>query len=268
MNRNRITLLASAALFAATPAMAIVLGTNITIPDNNYSGTGWYGPQEDNETEANPFTLQGQHWDLEGMFMNGTQLSLVGGYDFKNGVTHAGYTYRSGDIFFDVNGDAKYGHAINGGSGVGGIVNNTFGYDFALQLDYTAMTFKVIGLDATTWVNRGTDVPSSNPWRYSSGGVDTGITGSFNYIGGLSGAEVGGMLGYGGNDTHYVISLDTSFLSGLVASGSSVTWHYTMECGNDNLMGRSAVPDTATTLALFGSALLGLAGFRRWSIRA
>ena len=82
---------------------------------NPYAGvtTGWYGDHEDNETETHPNTLQGQHWDLEGMYMDGSALTVVGGYDFRDGFTYSGHNYSSGDIFIDVDGDVVYGYPDN-----------------------------------------------------------------------------------------------------------------------------------------------------------
>src|SRR5450432_2916375 len=76
------------------------IGNNITISDKNSAGSDWYSDREDQETETNPNTVTSQQWDLEGMFQKGNQLTLVGGFDFKNGVPWSdGHTYRSGDIF-------------------------------------------------------------------------------------------------------------------------------------------------------------------------
>ena len=254
---------ATAVMAFAQVASALPLGTDITIPDNNYSGTGWYGNHEDNESETNPNTVQGQDWDLEGMYMNnGSTLTIVGGYDFKNGTTYNSHTYTSGDIFIDVNGNAVYGQTANGGSGTGGTTTSLFGYEYVLDLDYNTMTYDVIQLTpGSTVLTKVSDVPSSNPWKYSSGG--TQVAGyqdvSFTYYSNLSNADVGGLQGYGGDNVHYAIVTDLGFL----ADGTVVTVHYTYECGNDNLMGRTMVPDMASTVTLCGFALLGLAGLRR-----
>ena len=81
------------------------MADNITIYDGNSSSeTGWYGTQEDQEVE--PGMQTGQYWDLEGFFLDGSMLSMVGGFNFKTG--RDGYT--SGDIFIDIDGDAGGGY--------------------------------------------------------------------------------------------------------------------------------------------------------------
>src|SRR5690606_9818689 len=176
-----LSLLIAASAFA-DPAD---FGANITIFDNNSRTHSWYGNHEDNETETNPDTLIGQQWDLEGIFLdNNLNLTLVGGYDFKNGAVANGKTYRSGDIFIDIDGDASYG------------------------------------------------LP-------------------------LAGSVTGGS----GNDNHYSISLDVSFLA-----GSTATFPDTTECGNDDLVGRAdvpGVPDASSTGALLAAALLTARGIAR-----
>lgn len=243
-----------AGLLAASAASAIPLGTNITIADNHKTGAAWEGNSEDQETE--PGTIHTQAWDLEGMFLDGTKLTLVGGFDFKNGVNYGGRNYGAGDLFVDVDGDAKFGSASNGGSGLGGTVKNRFGYDYVFDLNFTTMTFDILSLGSNTVTARGSDIAASNPWRYVSGGDQVaGYQGlKFDYFKDLTNADVGGLLG----GSHYAVTLDVSFLS-----GQDATFHNTMACGNDNLMGRAHVPDTASTVSLLGLSLLGLAAVRR-----
>lgn len=256
-------ILASTAAALATP-----YGTNITISDKNYAGTGWYSNREDQETETNPNTITSQAWDLEGMFLDSQTLTLVGGYDFKNGVLANNKLYRSGDIFVDINGDAKYGQAANGLSGTKGTVANSFGWDYVLDLNFVTMTYNVIALTAQSMVNRGTDVASSNPWTYQSGGsavngyqnmaltYTPNLTNAFTGFQGDSTNTTGWSTGT--NDLHYALSVNLAFLA-----GQDAIFHYTMECGNDNLMGQAHVPDTGSTTVLIGLGLLALGGVRR-----
>ena len=282
---NRHTLLSASTCLAAfalllSSASASTYGTNITISDQNYAGSDWYSNREDQETETNPNTITGQVWDMEGMFLSGSTLTLVGGFDFKNGTNSGGYNFKTGDIFIDVDGDAKYGPA-NAGSGAiawgdgphTAITDNTFGYDYVIHLDMANDTYDVYSLSALSQVVRVLDVETSNPWTYSSGG--TALQGyqnlAFNYISGLSNADTGfegddtNFTGYStGSNAHYALQVDLGFIAGQTA-----TFHYTMECGNDNLMGQSVTttthktPDSGSTVLLFGMALLGFAGIRR-----
>lgn len=263
----------------ATPTVAS-LGGSITISDNNYAtGTGWYGNHEDNETETNPTTIKGQQWDLEAMYKNGSQVTLVGGFDFRNGTTYDNLNYRTGDIFIDVNGDAKYGQAPNGGSGLNGNVANTFGYDYVVHFNSGLTSYSVYQINTSSIVTRVMDVPSSNPWVYVSGG--TAING-FQNVSIVNGSTYGllsstvanglttfgststGLLGYLGNNDHYYLTVNTGFLP----AHTTATFHYTVECGNDNLMGRANVPDAgASTLLLLGGAMTTLVGLRRRFIK-
>jgi hypothetical protein len=265
----------------ATPTVAS-LGGSITISDANYaSGTGWYGNHEDNETETNPTTIKGQDWDLEAMYMHGKWLSLVGGFDFRNGTTYGGLNYGTGDIFIDVNGDAKYGQSTNGGSGLGGNVANTFGYDYVVHFNSTLTSYSVFQINSSSIVSRIEDVPSSNPWVYVSGGTavagyqNVGIYGDYGLL--SSGVAAGlttfgstslGLQGYVYStntsvmdNNHYYLTVNTGFLP----AHTTATFHYTVECGNDNLMGRTkTIPDAgASTFFLLGGAMTLLVGLRR-----
>ena len=276
--KSKILLFSVLAIFLiAGNSMAIPLGENITIFDGVANGTGWYSDREDQEVE--PGCLTGQTWDLEGFFLDGSTLTMVGGFDFKNGVPDPypwrNLHYDSGDIFIDTEGGFNYGTPGTGGGLK--VIQNTFGYEYVLDLDFEQylsdgtlnsgyLKYTVWGLDnaSTVTVYFGQN-DESNPWRYHDGGTAlTDYTGvAFDYWSGLADDKVAGLEGEGG--PHYAAAFDLSFL------GASMDFnaHFTYECGNDNLIGSGKtgeepppIPEPGTML-LLGFGLIGLAGFGR-----
>lgn len=249
------SLCAAVLLLSSGPLLALPVGTNITIYDGDSSApTGWAGMQEDNETE--PGTVQDQSWDLENFFSYGTnQIGMVGGYNFFN--TNGG-DYRPGDIFIDINGGIIAGNA----SGPDGNANvaNTFGYEYALDINWNALTYDIVQLNpgtVTTTTYYGINY-GSNPWQYFSGGSVIG-SGSFLGESGLTDGDTG-MLG----GSHYAAyGFDLSFLG-----VSNYTVHFTAACGNDNLMGSAATVPVPAAVWLLGSAIGALGFARRRRLKA
>jgi hypothetical protein len=242
-------------LCLSTQALAYNFGIDITISDANHAaGTSWYGDHEDQEVE--PGMLANQHWDLEGFFLDRTNLTLIGGYDFLNGQDGI----FPGDIFLDIDHDAVFGD-IHGAQNGNRTVKNSFGYDYALDLDFEDLTFVAYAIDDTAMVETAfyKQNQGSSPWRYVSGGTlvtpePIGIV----YRSGLADGDTGLLGGF-----HNAVTLDLSFLNDL-HHGTHFISHFTMGCGNDNLMGEGALPaPEPATILLIGCGLLGFASIVR-----
>jgi hypothetical protein len=258
---------------------AFAYGTQITIYDEN--GTNGLGSaSEDNEAE--PGMVQSQGWDLEGFFLDGSTLTMIGGYDFVNGKQNL----DSGDVFIDVDADSAIYGDIHRTTTVAGLEvdykangntdeNDTFGYDYVLDMDFSNFTYDVYELTEETWTTTSYQWQNqgSNPWRYKSGGKLLAEDVSFGYETGKSDAETG-FDGWGTNSHNVVTGLDLSFISSEVSVDFIA--HFTMECGNDNLMGRGTLDPTTgggggsaattpepATMFLLGAGLVGFATLRR-----
>jgi hypothetical protein len=230
---------------------------NITIDDNRsggnwtYSGVDYKGINIGNEDqEVEPNMVTNQVWDLEGFFQEGSMLSMVGGFDYKNGVDHGGHNYGSGDIFISVGDAPTYG--IEGAT-----LNN--GYEYAIDLDFNTSTYKVYGLDAGSVLKdviENQNTPESSPWAFEHTNEDLLAEGTFLYEAGLSDGDTGFKGG-----THYSLS---GFDLGFLGANADFFAHFTMECGNDNLMGQGTtpVPEPATML-LLGVGVMGLGVLNR-----
>lgn len=268
-------LLISALATMLTVGSAFAFGTEITIYDEN--GTQGIGAfSEDNEAE--PGMVQSAAWDLEGFFLDDSNiLTMVGTYDFENGAWSGsnGRDLMSGDLFIDVDGDARYGDYHEAWTAGNQTVTNTFGYDDVLDMDFSDSTYDVyaLGEGSRTITSIYTQNQGSNPWRYADGGTLMAENVAFDYQTGLSDAESGGFSGWGA--THNAVTgLDLNIIDPGIDPQFVV--HFTMECGNDNLMGRGELasstpgggggmaegPEPATML-LLGSGLAGLAVLRK-----
>lgn len=257
----------------ALPAAAAYM--NITIGDtlpNNGTGTGIGG--EDNEVETG--NVLGQEWDLEAFLFDATskRLQVQGGYNMVNGQWGTGWnqTFYSGDVFIDVNGDAKWGSTINfdasnNNNGYVSVANSLYAWDYAIVFERVGSAtgggvltgnYSVYQLSGASDVEVFFDANNqANPFRYLSGG--TMVEG----VGGTVAQSLdnpAGASGIGNNNTHYLLGdIDLGFLAG--AGSGDYTFHYTQGCGNDLLMGKTtawSVPDGGFTLALLGLSLSAL----------
>lgn len=231
-------------LFASIALLSLqASAVNITVNDGSGTGTGWYSPHRENQ-EVEPGCVATQPWDLESMDLTFSSLTLQGGYKFSSPSGYGGF--KPGDIFIDIDSDSLW--------------------DFVVDInDVNVQTYKVIdvrqgGAFITNPVHYAQNA-HSNPWKYSSGGVVID-----------SGDVIYGTPWIDSEGTHYSMTVDIASLDPFALGNVYSTVHYTMECGNDNLIGKfwgmeldppHNVPDGGSTALMSFIGLLGLVGMKR-----
>lgn len=280
---NRMVVVLMAAGFAMLFASSAGALSNVTIADeiaNNTFGGGATGVGgEDQEVEHG--MVNNQSWDLEAFIWDATsqKLTIVGGYNFKNGNDG----WKSGDLFL-ADSTPKFGegaHAVSPATTPptsDGTTLEIYGYDLALDLNWDSVvgntvSYNVMGLTPNSTLelavyNEQGYNPGSNPYRYLSNG-DNLASGSATL-----GTVADGTYGLTGGGQHYTLTFDLSNAAWLDAylkyDPTADLWtHFTMGCGNDNLMGQipdGAVPEPVT-MVMLGCLGAGMLGSRKLSQR-
>lgn len=237
--------------------------------------------REDTETESG--TVESQAWDLEGIFLKGNSMAIVGGYNFEYVF---GYAYNStpGDIFFSI--DAFENPATISPTYPDSTTGDRRGYEYVFNfnidrnspysLDANTYTYDVYDLTPTIdpitgeeisnviTINAndpvGTPIGGSSPWIYGSGGDLLSAGNSTAYYDAVTGDSFGGIGRYA-----LVVDLSDLGFDPIGAGEDPYTlWaKFTMQCGNDNIVAYTSysggsVPEPSA-MFLMGVGFFGLA---------
>jgi hypothetical protein len=275
---------------------------NVTVEDPNKGGgavptetsTGWYKgddgiggnapylglPAQSVEyMEVEPGMAQAHAWDLVAFTANHDVISnqsigILSGFNLKDG--YQGMT--SGDVFISTNRTAVINWMDNydfnqqsNNNGAPGVWN------YALRPNFGGGTYDIYALSSTTmfddtyyWNNPNNYNAPSNPWRIVANTATLIGTQSLNYSTTKTAAQASALAGFSVVSTPYYAEFN--HVETFLAGQNDVYMHFTMLCGNDNLMGQDTagflqVPDNAATLILLGVSLLGLLGIGRYTKR-
>lgn len=280
-----------AIMFLASGAWA----DNITIPDTILNSTFTPAPLagnpggEDQEVETG--MVNNQSWDLEAFLLTGNTLSIVGGWNFIAGqydgtalsVSDRALYWDSGDVFIglgDLTDPILYGATAPDVNPNSPTTGNDYNYDFVLDIDWenslgfnggNSIYYDVVKLTGGPAVLQRTVYggdghnEGSNPYRLISGGLP--VTSGMATFSNQGTATYENLVG----GQHYQMDFDLSAAGMGVGATTPGFWaHFTMECGNDDLIGYAEdytppVPEPMSMVMLgcLGAGMFGARKLRR-----
>jgi len=245
---------------------------------------------EDQENE--PAASFAQKWDLEALVLEGSTLSIIGGFPM---LTHnSGFSgFKLGDLFIDTDGNfvgPPLSRDVQPEPDTF-LRNGDFGYEYVVRFNRTGTTSAsqvIVGFDVIKLTDNSRLRPimypdgmyptldDSNPYQYKDeeGGalIDIVGSGSFSYVINKTDQEIEDLYDVVvKGDVHNVLTLD--FNSGINPLLLASDLHLTMGCGNDNILGHLSgggqdAPDGGATLVLLGLGLASLTFVGRKTVKA
>jgi hypothetical protein len=259
----KYSVLTAAVLGIAAIPSANAIDITISDPHNDKSFDGSnLGPDgpENNTVQYN--AVSNQTWDLEQFDLAGSNLAVIGGFNYLTGIgTGSSAVFPMGDIFVYLGSERPY--TVPSAGDHDGPWTGLNSWDYVIHFD------------------RGTD----NNVRETASGVGYSILSrgnqTINYTQGPSALNTGlpwyvteafqpsTFATFGsttdGEGTHY--SIGGIDISSILDDGQSFYLHTTMRCGNDVLWGynegTSRVPDGGAALCMLGLGIGAIGVLRR-----
>jgi hypothetical protein len=219
----------------------------------------------------------GQHWDMEATVKQGNDLVLIGGWNWKTGYDGN----VTGNIFL-TNDLANTPFGRNTAAPAGSTTTNaTYGYNYAVRLDFNNSKFYIMTLSGTTGLNQVTnytydDQKYASPLSVQSFTEDPG-SGNFgtltldeNKTASYIGTQYNNVVTVTGSpDSHNIATLKNFFLKDIFSPTNETEFigSITMSCGNDSMVFGGTNPATGVplpgALLLLGAGLTRLAAYAR-----